>query len=294
MSPAKATAAHIRASHELIARALALAPRARAVVLGCGACGELPLPSLAQGCQQVDFVDLDVERLAKAKRRWAAQVRMSTGRPSARRLGAAAAFVPADLTGLVAPLARRAEALAREAAGEDDCLRALARLLSGATPAFWRPPHGEPYGLVICSLLLTQLQGAVRGGVERAFLHRFPRQAARLAADSGWRDAAWAFARRLEDGWIEHLAALGTPGAVVYLADTVYVGWLDEEQGRLTTRGFWVATRTSRLADYLRPWEPPLAEEHWRWLRLGPEDGFAGRLYGVQGLIYRTARRAPS
>lgn len=274
------TTTHVRASSELIARAVALAPKGRAAVLGCGRCGEIPVPLLLDSFTHADFVDSDGTALSDLCSRW----------PATNGHASRSAFFEADLTGLIEPLSATAERIAGTSGEASQCLDHLSRLLAQATPDFWRPAHGEGYSLVICSLVLTQLQATARGSVEAAFLRRFPESRRVLAGHPRWRSAIWSFARRLEEGWMDHLTSLARQGAVVYLADTVHVAWLSESVPESwTTAGAWIATRTSRLADYLRPWEPPLAEERWQWLRREPEGEFAARLYGVQGVIYRTA-----
>ncbi len=276
------TRAHCCATADLIARAASLAAPRRAIVLGCGRGGDIPIGPLLEKIRQVDFVDIDGKALGVT----------GAAARAARPGSLQPAFFVADLTGLIGPLRAAASAVTAKAEDEWPCLDDLGTLLTTATPIFWQPPHREHYSLVICSGVLMQLQASVRGPLEAGFLRRFPDGRRALATHPGWRTAIWSFARRIEEAWIDHLSTLAEPHGIVSLVDTVHVAWLQQDEyDAWTTEGAWIATRTARLADYLRAWELPIAEKRWPWLRpdaKGPGPATA-RLYGVQGLIYRTA-----
>lgn len=273
---------HVQSSMAMITEAAELAGSGRAVVLGCGRGAEIPIQSLSERFEQVDFVELDADALRSLVEKC-----QQLGQTGARRT-----FYRADLTGLLAQLEPKVEEVLANASQPLTCLRELGRLLSSATPRFWSPPGGEKYNLVICSTVLTMLQAVVRGRVEAAFLARFPDHRQALPHDEEWLASIWDFARRLEDGFIDHLETLLAPGGIAYLSDTVHVCWLARsDQGVFTTQGAWTATRTSQLSDYLRHRDEIMVERGWQWGRQKQEGPYWGRLYGVQAIIYRVRSR---
>jgi hypothetical protein len=199
-------------------------------------------------------------------------------------------FHRADLTGLIAQIRPRAEQLVMQASEPVPCLRLLGALLESTSPQFWMPSDGARYSLIVCATILSQLQALVRQIVEGVFLDRFPGKSG-LFSDEVWRSCVWSFARNLEDGFITHLESLRAPGGIVCLTDTVHVSWLTAAGDQmLTTDGSWIATRTSRITDYLRPWHDILTTRDWEWFREEKEGPYWGRLYGVQAVLYRTSR----
>ena len=269
---------HILSSLEMIAEAAILAGSGCAAVLGCGACTEIPIRQLGERFNRVDLVDLDSARLKVA----GAQCRQW------KETKATFAFYHADLTGLISQLEPLAHDIAASAATPSACLDDFGQLLTSTTPSFWRSPDEQTYSLVVCSAILTQLQATVRRQLENIFSQRFPAARSELSAYEPWRKSLWNFARRLEETFIDHLEPLSAPGAIVYLSDTVQVCWLVQSGIQtFTTEGTWIATRTSRLADYLRPWNRIIAQRQWSWFRREQEGVYWGRLYGVQAIVYR-------
>lgn len=270
--------AHIRASQALIMAAAELAGLGNAAVLGCGRCGEIPIRDLGRRFNRVDLVDLDAQALkdvAEHCRLWAEVSDTYT-------------FYEADLTGLIAQIEPEAQEIVMKVLEPYSCLDELGRLLASTPAHFWSPPTGQRYHLIVCSGILTQLQATVRARLEAIFLNRFPDHSAALASQPEWRNRLWRFARQIEDGFITHLVSLATPEAIIYLADTVQVCWLlPHESGNFVTEGAWLATRTSRLADYLQPSAELITERRWPWLRRAEQGPYWGRLYGVQAIIYR-------
>jgi hypothetical protein len=264
----------------LVAQAAQAAELGHAAVLGCGKCTEIPIRLLNQKFTRADLVDIDAHALDVVRsqcRHWADPED-------------AYVFHRADLTGLIAQIRPRAEQLVVPASEPVCCLRSLGALLESTSPRFWRPPDGARYSLVVCATVLTQLQAVVREIVEGVFLDRFPGKSG-LFSDAGWRRCVWSFARNLEEGFITHLDSLTAPGGIVCLTDTVHVSWLTAvDDQTLTTDASWIATRTSRITDYLRPWHDVLTTRQWEWFREEKEGPYWGRLYGVQGVLYRTSR----
>jgi hypothetical protein len=267
----------------LVAEAAHAAAPGRAAVLGCGTCTEIPIRLLNQKFARVDLIDTDARALDIVRsqcRRWADAENSYV-------------FHRADLTGLIAQIRPRAQELIDRASEPARCLRSLGELLESTRPRFWTPSDETRYSLIVCATVLTQLPAGVREMVEALFLDRFPGVSAAFS-DADWQTRVWSFARNLEDGFIEHLDSLTAPGGIVFLSDTVHVSWLTAADERtLTSEGNWIATRTSSLADYLRPWHNVLTARQWDWFREEGEGPYWGRLYGVQAVLYRPSGEPP-
>ena len=270
--------AHVFSSVTMMTEASALAGSGSAVVLGCGRCGEIPIRLLNQTFDVVDLVDIDGDALAVVDEQcnqWNDEKNVCQ-------------FHCADLTGMIARVERRASELVANAVDPIECLEQLGVLLESTAPEFWAPPRRQRYDFLVCSMVLTQLQALVRESVEKNYLKRFPEYAPAMLKHKSWCDSAWNFARNLEDGFIEHLGTLIKPQGIVYLSETVHVSWLTQlDEQSVSTEGSWITIRTSRLADYLRPSDTIIKEQHWDWLREEREGDFWGRLYGVQAVVYR-------
>jgi hypothetical protein len=277
--PEQVEAEHRRQTEALVRAAAERAGGGRAAILGCGACAGVPLEELATAFDVIDLVDLDAAVLEELRARVGADA----------RVGRVAHVHHADLTGLSLALGPAARRLAARTPDPLLCLDALGRLLTSMPPRFWAPADGGRYSLVICAAVLTQLQASARRVVEAAYLRRWARFAFALSTHEGWRRSVWRFARGLEAAFLDHVSALLAPGGVVCLSDTVHVWWLRErEDGALAPAGAWVATRSDRLTDYLRPSDRVLGEAAWPWVRCRREGAYWGRLYGCQAVLYQT------
>ena len=269
---------HILSSVAMITKASALAGSGSAVVLGCGYCGEIPIRLLNQTFDVLDLVDIDGAALAVVN----TQCKQWHDEKNACR------FHCADLTGMIATVERGAGELVANTSDASECLAQLGVLLESTVPEFWVSPQKQRYDFLVCSMVLTQLQALVRESVEKIYLGRFPEYTPALLKHKSWCESVWNFARSLEDGFIEHIGRLIKPQGIIYLSETVHVSWLTQrDKQSVSTEGRWVALRTSRLADYLRPGDTVINEQHWNWLREDREGAFWGRLYGVQAVIYR-------
>ncbi len=269
---------HFLSSIGTIKEAVVLANSSSVAVLGCGRCTDIPIRLLNEKFDLVDLIDIDSDALnivsAECKR-WNDEKNSYQ-------------FHCADLTGLIATVERRASELVANAVNPIECLEELGVLLETTAPEFWEPPQKQRYDFLICSTVLTQLQALVRESAENIYLGRFPEYASALLKHKPWCESLWNFARNLEDDFIEHLDKLVKPQGIIYLSATVHVSWLTQfNEQSVVTEGSWIATRISRLADYLRPSNMIIKEQQWDWLREEREASYWGRLYGVQAIIYR-------
>lgn len=269
---------HLSLSKEMISAAARLSDPCCCAVLGCGNCRDVPIDYLTGTFHQTDYVDLDTSsvQLTQARRQ-----SVDAARHMFR-------FFKADLTGLVDRLSAAAEEVSLRFTAPQSSLDSLSSLLLSTRPDFWRPPTNEQYNCIICSTVLTQLQASVRNAIERIVLARYPTSSDILQSYGPWKKSLWAFARRIEDAFLDHLDSLSAPRGIIYLSDTVTVSWLRAGASQsFITEGTWIATRTGRIADYLRPWHEIITERSWCWTRKKTEGVYLGRLYGVQAMIYR-------
>jgi hypothetical protein len=276
---------HVRQSTAMILDAASKLTGGRAVILGCGRCGEIPIGDLLLLFNSVDFVDQDADALCSIESKI-----FSNEGPATR-----CSFEQADLTGLIARLAEDSRAIVEASTDPLKCLEHLAELISDVQPVFWKPRQNTEYQLVVCSSVLTQLQALARKGIEESFLGKFPEHISDLSTNANWRNSIWNFARRIEDAFIRHLDSLCSADGVIYLSDTVQVCFLlHSSPNELTTRGAWLATRSDRLRDYLHPLNDVIAERKWEWIRRGAEGPYWGRLYGIQAIEYRPVNKLPA
>lgn len=247
------------------------------IVLGCGPCVEIPVESLAKKFTDIDFVEQGERslRLLKCKtQQLPSQVRMN--------------FYHADLTGLI----QKTEAAAHKAVdcsnNAEQCIDKFCDILNASVADFWQPPASRTYDLVICSVLLTQLELSVREKLNQVFACNYPNSTQLLSDYDPWRTATWNFARKLEENFIRYLDSLVAPGGIIYLSSTIQVSLLKQVNSNwFVSDGAWIMTKTAQLEDYLTAHHSILQKNRWNWLSTEHTDEWWGRLYGVQGLIYK-------
>lgn len=155
---------HLFSSVGMIKEALVLADSDSVAVLGCGRCTEIPIRLLNEKFDRVDLIDIDGEALNFVR----AEYKQWNDQKNAFQ------FHCADLTGMIARIEHRASELVEKAVDPVACLEQLGVLFESTAPEFWAPPRGERYDLLVCSMVLTQLQALVREIVERFSLGSSP------------------------------------------------------------------------------------------------------------------------
>ncbi len=279
---------HLRAVAKLVEDGLAARGAAApdgAVVLGAGACTELPLERLARACSRVTLVDLDVRGMEQARQELPPALR--------RRVE----LVATDLTdGVSASLAEQLRAQPWPdlvALSDASVLEAAAACVEGT--AVPDPPTitalgSERFGLVVSTLVLTQLFSLPLLDVLDTLAVVAPRIAA-PEADPRYRAAARGLRRRIVLAHLDLLAALlGREGAAVLISDETgyllaptggrHVGPAREELPLLGD----VLDLPTELAirfDLVGPLR------RWRWLVSAPTASQPGRAYDVVGALLR-------
>ncbi|WIG57794.1 MAG: hypothetical protein OJF49_000539 [Ktedonobacterales bacterium] len=284
---------HLRASAALVAAALAArAPdeSRAAIVLGAGACTEVPLEQLARASDALTLVDVDATGMSRARDELPQQLR------------ARIQLVAADLTGGVS-------------VALSEVLRAQPwhdlALLSGATGAaaldaaascleccpIPNPPElpsllSGSHGLVISSLTLTQLFSLPLLDVLDTLLLHAPAAADRRDASPRYVAAAQGFRRRVALAHLALIESLLAPGgAAVLLTDVT--GYLLPPQAGMHANEDAEAlpilphdvldVETDLSARFALVGKP----KRWRWLVGVPDATMPGRAYDVVGVVFQ-------
>jgi hypothetical protein len=243
------------------------------IVLGAGRCQEIPLRELVDRFGWVTLTDRDGSLLHEAL--------TTNGLDAAGRLQVQT--IVADLSGIAADyMARVADYLTT---ARDPAIAAehLAVLADDAQPEVFTT--GRKYDLVIASCVLCQLHLEACNGTLALFVQAFPGRERDLLQSQAWIGALYGLARRMENTFLDSLAALAALGGRIFLSDTVQSAFLRVgPEGDWITDGVYRMTRTTRLSDYVDARFRIDREESWLWI-MAPAPGAIGRIYNTQGLI---------
>jgi hypothetical protein len=284
---------HLRAVAELVEEGLGLggpASTRQTVILGAGACTEIPLERLARASAHVLLVDLDVAGMAQARGELPAALRSRVD------------LLQADLTGGVsAALAAELHATPFADLNLLDQGRGMAPVEATAD-CLERCPVPDPpqfaglqpggYNLVISDFIMTQLFSLPLLDVIDTLTAYAPAVADLRETMPRYRDAANAFRRRVA---LAHLALLRTllaPGGLALLLSDRVGELLPPRAGphahdpieRLET------LPESALAipdDLERVFTLEAPMRVWRWLLSAPDAERPGRRYDVFGVLIR-------
>ena len=284
------SAKHLRAMERAVEDTLAAradgAPSA-GVVLGAGACTELPLERLARACEPLTLVDLDAPGMGQARDALPTPLRQQV------RLKAA------DLTGGVS-------AALREVMGVQPWrdLRALGglALLDALADCLERVEVSDPpetagltpgsFGLVISSLTLTQLYSLPLLDALDTLLAYAPNMAERRDEHVRYAAAERAVRRRVAQAHLSLIARLLAPGGAALLT-TDKTGYL------LPPKSGPHASEGSEALETLPPsalaWPDDVAARFtlagppraWAWMVAMPEGETPGRAYDVVAAVIR-------
>jgi predicted RNA methylase len=251
------------------------------VVLGAGACTEVPLAALARAADEVVLVDIDLAAL-----QWARQELPTALRRRVQLLGC-------DLSGGVS---ERLDRLLRRlpweqaAAWEGERLfTTLADLLEACPvpdpPAIESLPAGA-FGLAISSLLLSQLYSYPLLDVLDYVRQRAPQALGLQESHRRYQEAAQRFRLRIIQAHLHLLRSLVEAGGLVVVL-TDLRGFLFNDLAALHKEG---GRQVLPLVPYaffrlLRQSFRLLEERRWLWLSDLPAEGRPGRAYEVAGYL---------
>lgn len=270
---------HVGSSSSMISEAIAYAGAYdHAVILGCGYCTEIPVGEVRCIFRNTDLVERDGDVLGVLEKNIGQE----------EEPGHVLSFYHADVTGAIASAGREGLKAIEYCDDANECLDHFAEILNNLRPDFWKPSHGQLYDLIICSVVLTELEKNIRQKLVDVFAEKFSDCTDLLSTYQPWREASWDLARRLETDFIHYLDSIVKPDGIIYLSSTVQVSWLQQAApDKLVTDGAWLMTRTSSLTDYLGPQHQILAKDKWNWISKEREDHYWGKVYGVQAITYK-------
>lgn len=280
---------HLRAVARLVEDGLAArgdGASDAAVVLGAGACTELPLERLARACSRVALVDLDTRGMERARQELPPALRGHVE------------LVTADISGRIS--ASLAAALRAQpwsdlvALSEASVLGAAASCLEGvAVPT---PPRIaglglEAHGLVISSLTLTQLFSLPLLDVLDTLAVVAPRVSV-PEADARYRTAARGLRRRIALAHLDLMATLLAPeGAAVLISDET--GYLlaptgGRREGQTREALSLLSGVLDLPADLAGRFTHIGPLRRWEWQVSAPAPSQPGRAYAVVGALLRS------
>ncbi|MEO7000839.1 MAG: hypothetical protein ABI068_03465 [Ktedonobacterales bacterium] len=284
---------HLREMATLIDGALAARLPAAAktcVVLGAGACTEIPLERLARACNAVTLVDIDVQGMRRARDELPSAVRNRVDLLIADLTGGVSAALADELRSQ--PWADLAQLDGGTGTAALDAVASLLeRLPIAAPPAFvGLAPAG--YGIVLSALTLTQLYSLPLLDVLDTLLLHAPQAADRREAHPRYRAAAQTFRWRIVQAHLALLEQLVAPGGAILLTTDV-TGYLlpptagphaHDAREALSTLPPDVLMIPDDLTTRFDLLPPP---HTWEWLVAAPDATTPGRAYDVVGRVLR-------
>lgn len=281
---------HLRRIAGLVDQALAgrsVEAPGTAIILGAGACTEIPLERLARACERVVLVDLDapgmerarVELPMKLRSRVRSVVADLTGGVSGA-LGALLNAQPwADLAGL------SPDAVIGAAA---DCVERCAVPIPPDLAAL----GAGTFRLVVSSMTLTQLFSLPLLDVLDVLGAVAPDLVGRQEADARYQRAARDFRRRVALAHLDLLAVLLAPGGAGILATDVTGYLIPARRGphareRRESLAILPKATLDLGAELRTRFTVDASPVRWRWLATAPTSTNPGREFDVVGCVLR-------
>lgn len=274
----------------LAARAAATSSRRaplQAVVLGAGACTEVPLETLARACASITLVDLDVPAMRHARQELPRALRARVDLLRADLSGGVSASLDALLeAGRLHEFAHR---------GDDLLLDAAAACLENCSvPDLPMPPKlvGKRFGLVVSTLVMTQLFSLPLLDTTDRIAHISREAASIVSAHPRYAAAVHAFQRRVALGHLNLLATLLAPGGAAALITDVTGYLIPPTGGRspLAVREalpLLPANVFDLPAELDRRFVRVGVPKHWEWQATAASAYAPGRTYGVDAYVMR-------
>ena len=266
---------HREESRRFILEAAEAVKPGRAIVLGAGGCGEIPLRALVERFDQVLLNDLDTSLIEpaivacqfNAKER--AKLEISPGRPD-------------RFDGSCCGGSGRGR---NAASDEQDALNRMSDAVDATKPD--AVEIDGKFDLVVASCLLCQLHVVAMHRAQAEFLKRFPGKDALLGSTEKWTLAIERMARQMESQFVDRLVEWTAPGGRIYLSETVRVAFIERaSDGAWTTEGTFRLLKSTTLADYLDNRFRIESERGWPWIFQPPQKpGDRGRLFDVQAAV---------
>ncbi|MGZ3681219.1 MAG: hypothetical protein ACXWQR_22575, partial [Ktedonobacterales bacterium] len=285
---------HLRAIADLVEAALrAVRGRAvRAVVLGAGACTELPLERMARACESVLLVDVDVPGMLRARDEVPQSLRSRIDVAAADLTGGVSHALAAELR--MQPWGDLATLGGPSGRAELDATAAcIDRCPVPDPPVFVELAPGG-YDLVISSFVLTQLFSLpLLDVIDMLNLHASGSVDMRDSYPR-YSEAAQAFRRRIAQAHLSLIGSLLAPEGAGLLLTDMRGYLLPPRKGVHAGAG-----ATPEVLDVLPPDVLTLPDDvaarfavegdvrRWRWLVSAPATDMPGRAYDACGILFR-------
>lgn len=288
------SAEHLRAIADMVEAALRgqRGKGVRALVLGAGACTDLPLERLARGCESVLLVDVDAPGMLRARDELPRSLRPTVNVVAADITGGVSQALAADLrvqpwrdlVSLGGPSGR---------ASLDTAAACLDHCPVPDPPVFAELAPGG-YDLVISSFVLTQLFSLPLLDVIDVLGMYAPDSVDLRDTSPRYREAAQRFRRRIALAHLSLMGMLLAPEGAGLLLSDVRGYLLPARRGPHAGAG-----AASEALDVLPPDVLALPDDvaarfaieggvrRWRWLVSAPSSDLPGRAYDACGILFR-------
>lgn len=264
-----------------------------AIVLGAGACTEVPLQRLAVLCGSVLLVDVDVPGMVRARDELPSNLRSRVNLLQADLTGGVSEALAAELRSQpwveLTALGGPAGALDAAAGCLNRCVVPDPPLITGLADA--------SFGFVMSSLVLTQLFSLPLLDVLDTLTLYAPVAAERRETHRRYLAAATDFRRRVALAHLDAIGALLAPGGCGLLVTDVTGYLLPPTSGQHA--GSAIESLPTLPPDVLaipsdmeRRFEILHEPGAWRWLVSAPDANMPGRAYDVAALTFRQPRRS--
>ena len=260
------------------------------VILGAGACTEIPLQKMAQLCRKVTLVDLDTDGLKTAIAEVAAPLR--------KRIHIARADITGGVSKTLEEILNVVDWRALNDATDNEVAHITAQALDSVpVPAAPRIAGIAPAAIVVSALVLTQLFSLpLQDVLQKVALVRAGMHIT-IGDNTEYIRAANVFRRKIT---LAHLHLLQTcmtsNGAAALISDFA---------GQITRADFTPDTTLPELrilpaaalsipSDLEKQFYLPEQIRHWQWINKLPEGAaYPGRMYTVIGAILRHSPAQP-
>ena len=273
---------HLEQSAALMHHALQLRPASTSrsiLVLGAGACTEVPLAELARGSDEVVLADLDLASMQQGREELLFPILRKRVR-----------LLQCDITGGVSINLKR---LIEQQPWEKLVSQGARAVFDTAAHCLEQCPIPDPpeiadlgtgeFGVVISSLLLTQLFSYPLLDMLDHIQRIAPTYLTEQERHRNYQDAAQSFRIRVIGAHLHLLRELlDTGGSVVLLTDVRGFAFEHDIEQR---RSIPLVPRS--LSELIREKFTLLEEAHWEWLSDLPDEGRLGRGYEVAGYLLK-------
>ncbi len=266
---------HVASSHGVISAAAQEVAGGRALVLGAGACLDVPLPVLASHFDQVGLLDSDPESLRSA---------VGALEPSLRTKVHPRQV---ELSGTAGPYLAQVQKRLALSQTPEEAIQNLVELCHDGV-LVPRPSSQSRVDLVIAPCVLSQLGIALHRETRALFACRFPDLGdTPLTSSLPWVQAQLDLAHAVQRAFVKSLECLVAPEGRVVLTATVQTGQVTaEDDGQWSTPGWYRMLQTRHLRDLIGQGWRVRFEGEWPWVESSPVRGKApGLVYRVEALV---------